>query len=165
MQKTGVQIPLESILFQNNEHFFFRWPTLVTLHNVHAWTSAKSTRGRRQGPRAWTNKICFTNVHFLRSPRVDHFEVHPWTSLSSREGQAREWVIYRMTKVLEVEGVKLIYDSRQGMKGLHGNLKHMHRGRNDGIYEGTTRNPTITLEMMKVEYLLFIVQLRNHLDT
>jgi hypothetical protein len=65
-------------------NFFFGWPTLVTLHNVHAWTLGMSTRGRRQGPCAWTIKICFTNVHFSRSPHMDHFEVHSWTSLSSR---------------------------------------------------------------------------------
>jgi hypothetical protein len=42
-----------------------------------------STHGRRQGPCAWTSKICFTNVHFWWCPRVDIFEVHAWTSFSS----------------------------------------------------------------------------------
>ncbi len=48
-----------------------------------------STRGRRQGPRAWTFQSAYTNVHYLRRPRVDIFEAHAWTSLSSRvEGLA-----------------------------------------------------------------------------
>jgi hypothetical protein len=55
----------------------------VDLCDVHVW----------QGPCVWTIKICFTIVHFSRSPRMDHFEVHSWTSLSSRavEEKTRAW--------------------------------------------------------------------------
>ncbi len=56
----------------------------MPLHNVHAWTPARSTRARRQGPCARTSQICFTNVHFWRRPPVDICEVHAWTSTSSR---------------------------------------------------------------------------------
>ncbi len=66
-----------------------------TLCVVCAWTLAMSTRGRRQGPCAWTSKICFTNVHFWWCPRVDIFKVHTWTTLSSRALGLKRVVILR----------------------------------------------------------------------